>query len=53
MSNVVEYKEVRVRKEHQCFFCHRKIPKGFTATHGKGIWQGDFLGFISVILVQL
>ena len=42
MSDVLEYKKVRVRKEHQCYFCHRKIPKGFSATHGKGIWQGDF-----------
>lgn len=42
MSDFQNMKKVTVRKSHRCCLCNRKIPKGFSAVHYSGKYEGEF-----------
>lgn len=42
MSTTLKDKEVKIKKERQCFSCYRKFPIGTTMHYWAGIYEGDF-----------
>ena len=42
MGDFGDFKHVKTRKEHQCVFCGRTIPKGTKARNFSGLWEGDW-----------
>ena len=42
MATTLKSKSVIIRKEHQCFSCLRKFPKGTKMAYWVGIYEGDF-----------
>lgn len=41
MSDFQFEKKIKTKKEHRCFLCERKIPKGFTAHNVKGKFEEE------------
>ena len=39
---VLQYKTVKARKDHPCFWCGEKINAGAECNYSAGIFEGDF-----------
>lgn len=42
MCTTFKSKEVKIRKQHQCFSCFRKFPVGTKMNYWSGLYEGDF-----------
>lgn len=52
MNITLKDKDVKIKKERQCFSCYRKFPTGTIMHYWVGIYEGDFNSVYSCITCQ-